>query len=193
MTQYSVFSQWPLRIASTTKVLLNSMSNSVLDTSTIVSSVLAKDENSSDERPMPNKREIMQQRLQMLGSLMHLMMYSPLHRLYTISDLEERFIPSLLHNQFRYYEINGFPIGFVNWAWIDDAVEQKYQTGQYELTLDEWQGGSNLWFPEFVAPFGHARKMIQDLRTNVLPKGTPAKALKIADDGQFVGVSHYRV
>ncbi|MBE9031286.1 toxin-activating lysine-acyltransferase [filamentous cyanobacterium LEGE 11480] len=135
----------------------------------------------------------MQQRLKMMGSLTYLMMHSPLHRMYTMNELEERFLPSLLHDQFRYYEINGSPIGFVNWAWIDDVVEQKYMTGKYELTLDEWQGGSNLWFPEFVAPFGHARRMIQDLRKNVLPKGTPAKALKISPEGELIGVSQYRV
>ena len=66
--------------------------------------------------------------------------------------------PSLLHNQFRYYEIDGTPIGFVNWAWLDEETEEKYKTGDYELALDEWVGGSSLWFPEFVAPYGHARR-----------------------------------
>lgn len=128
----------------------------------------------------------------MLGSIMHLMMHSPLHRRYTIHDLAERFIPSLLHNQFRYYEINGAPIGFVNWAWLDDKTEKKFSTGHYELKLDDWRSGSNLWFPEFIAPFGHTRQMVNDLRTNVLPKGTPAKALRSFSDGKFC-VSHYRV
>ncbi|MBE9031284.1 toxin-activating lysine-acyltransferase [filamentous cyanobacterium LEGE 11480] len=144
------------------------------------------------ERPLPNEQEIMQSRLQMLGSIMHLMMHSPLHRIYTANDIEERFIPGLLHDQFRYYEIGGSPVGFVNWAWIDDAVEQKYQTGRYELTLDEWKGGSNLWFPEFIAPFGHTRHMIKDLRA-ILPKGTPAKALKISPEGELLDISKYRV
>ncbi|MGB6298476.1 MAG: toxin-activating lysine-acyltransferase, partial [Rivularia sp. (in: cyanobacteria)] len=59
-----------------------------------------------------------QQRLQLIGSITHLMMSSPLHSKYQILDITERFIPSLIHDQFRYYEIDGNPIGFVNWAWL---------------------------------------------------------------------------
>ena len=134
-----------------------------------------------------------QQRLQMIGSITHLMMSSPLHRKYNISDIAERFVPALIHNQFRYYEINGSPIGFVNWAWLTDELEQKFMTGQYVLNLDEWHGGNNLWFPEFIAPFGHARLIVKDLRTNILPKGTPAKSFKIRPDGSLKSISHWKI
>ncbi|WGV24211.1 toxin-activating lysine-acyltransferase [Halotia branconii] len=134
-----------------------------------------------------------QQRLQMIGSITHLMMSSQLHQKYKIVDIVERFVPALIHNQFRYYEINGNPIGFVNWAWLSDEVEQKFITGKYVLHLDEWLGGNNLWFPEFVAPFGHARLIVKDLRTNILPKGTPAKSFKIRPDGSLRSVSHWTV
>ena len=137
--------------------------------------------------------DIMSQRLQMLGSIVCLMQNSPLHRRYSIAQLEECFIPSLLHNQFRYYEIDGVPVGFVNWAWLNDETEKKYVTGKYELALDEWVGGDSLWFPEFVAPYGHARKMVADLRTNVHEKGTPAKALRVSPDGGLMGIAKYRL
>ena len=134
-----------------------------------------------------------QQRLQMIGVITHLMMSSPLHRRYNIADIAERFVPALIHNQFRYYEINGNPIGFVNWAWLSDEVEQKFMTGKYVLQLDEWFGGDNLWFPEFIAPFGHARLIVKDLRTNILPKGTLAKSFKIRPDGSLRSISHWTV
>ncbi|MEM9944577.1 MAG: toxin-activating lysine-acyltransferase [Cyanobacteria bacterium P01_D01_bin.36] len=147
----------------------------------------------SDTRELLKPSGRMQQRLQMLGSIVCLMQNSSLHRRYTIAELEERFIPSLLHNQFRYYEIDGTPIGFVNWAWLDEETEEKYKTGDYELALDEWVGGSSLWFPEFVAPYGHARKMVADLRANVHKKGTPAKALRISQEGELMGIAKYRL
>ncbi len=134
-----------------------------------------------------------QERLQMIGAIAHLMINSPLHRQYNISDIAERFVPAMLHNQFRYYEIDGNPIGFVNWAWLTDEVEQKFIDGAYVLNLDEWQGGNNLWFPEFIAPFGHARYIVKDLRTNILPKGTPAKSFKINPDGSFNTISHWKI
>lgn len=147
----------------------------------------------SENIQLPNSSDIMQQRMQQLGAIMHLMMHSPLHRAYRLQDIEERFIPSLLHNQFRYYEINGTPIGFVNWAWLTDDLEAEYTTGQYELALDEWVGGSHLWFPEFIAPFGHARAIVRDLRSNIFEKGTPAKALRVSATGELTGISKYRL
>ncbi|BAY88888.1 MULTISPECIES: toxin-activating lysine-acyltransferase [unclassified Tolypothrix] len=129
-----------------------------------------------------------QQPLKLIGSITHLMISSPLHRKYKIASISERFVPSLIHNQFRYYEIDGNPIGFVNWAWLTDEVEEKFLKGKYVLQLDEWQGGNNLWFPEFIAPFGHARLIIKDLRNNIFPKGTPAKSLKINPDGTLKSI-----
>ena len=142
---------------------------------------------------LPDARTIMHQRLKMLGSIVLLMQNSPLHRQYTIAELEERFIPSLLHNQFRYYEINGAPVGFLSWAWLDEDTETKFSTGKYELSLDEWKSGESLWFPEFIAPFGHARMMVKDIRTNVFKKGTPAKALRISPEGELTGIAKYRL
>ncbi|MDY6902766.1 MAG: toxin-activating lysine-acyltransferase [Cyanobacteriota bacterium] len=123
-----------------------------------------------------------QQRLQLIGSITHLMMSSKLHSQYQISDITERFIPSLIHDQFRYYEINGNPIGFVNWAWLSDEAEAKYST-EYELQLPEWSDGDNLWFLEFIAPFGHANLIIKDLRNSIFSKGMQAKSLRIKNDG----------
>ena len=133
------------------------------------------------------------QRLQLIGSIAHLMINSPLHRQYKIADLTERFVPSLLHNQFRYYEVDGNPIGFVNWAWLSEEVEQKFLSGTYVLDLDEWQGGDNLWFPEFIAPFGHARLIVKDLRNNILPKGTPAKSFRVNPDGTFKSIARWKI
>ncbi|MDJ0581028.1 toxin-activating lysine-acyltransferase [Crocosphaera sp.] len=146
-----------------------------------------------DEKETEIQSFVAQEQLQMIGSITYLMMSSSLHRKYEIIDISERFIPSLIHNQFRYCEIEGQPLGFVNWAWLSDEVEEKFQTGNYVLKLDEWQSGNNLWFPEFIAPFGHARLIIKDLRTNVLPKGTPGKSLRIRPDGSLKAIANWRI
>jgi cytolysin-activating lysine-acyltransferase len=150
-----------------------------------------------DNLDQEKKREVTsfsaKQRLQMIGSITHLMLNSSLHQKYPISAIAERFVPSLIHNQFRYYEINGSPIGFVNWAWLTDEIEEKYKTAKYVLNLDEWRGGKNLWFPEFIAPFGHARFIVKDLRTNIFPKGTPAKAFRIRPGGTLRLTTHWKV
>jgi cytolysin-activating lysine-acyltransferase len=150
-----------------------------------------RDENNQLEDEISSK--VIQEKVHLLGGISMLMLNSPLHRQYNILDIETRFVPSLIHNQFRYYEIAGRPVGFVNWAWLSDEVEQKFMTAKYELTHDEWKSGDRLWFPEFVAPFGHARYIIKDLRTNVLPKGTPAKSFRINPDGSLDSISKWTV
>ncbi|WP_107671196.1 toxin-activating lysine-acyltransferase [Cyanothece sp. BG0011] len=146
-----------------------------------------------DEVEMENPSIVVEKHLQMIGSLTHLMMSSKLHQRYQIIDISGRFLPSLIHNQFRYCEMDSKPLGFVNWAWLSDEVEEKFKTGKYVLKLDEWQSGNNLWFLEFIAPFGHANLMIKDLRNNILPKGTPAKSLRIRPDGTLRSIAHWRV
>lgn len=132
-----------------------------------------------------------QQRLQMLGSIAWLMMQSPLHRSYTLEEIEARILPSLMHDQFRFYQINGQPVGFLNWAWLSEEIETQYQTGAYQLLFPEWNSGERLWYPEFIAPFGHARAMVKDIRKNIFTKGTPAKALRVDAEGNLRSIAKY--
>lgn len=132
------------------------------------------------------------ERMQQLGSISWLMLQSELHCRYTISDLVDRIMPSLLRGQYRYYERSGEPIGFFNWAWLTDEMEAQVLTGNYVLQPDEWTGGKNLWFMEFIAPYGHGRLMVRDLRRNLFTKGTPAKALRIdPKTGELRSIARY--
>jgi cytolysin-activating lysine-acyltransferase len=129
--------------------------------------------------------------IQMMSSVIWLMLHSPLHRQYSIALFEKQIMPSLMHNQFRYYEQGGRPIGFVNWAWLTDEVEERFQTTKYLLSPSEWVAGNKLWFPEFIAPFGQARLIIKDLRTNFFPNHE-AKALRVKYDGTVKGIIRHR-
>lgn len=179
-------------------IRLNKVINICLAKMTLFSQlqIVDVDENNLDYLNSNNEQAAsllsVQQRLQLIGSITHLMMSSQLHSKYEIVDIADRFVPALIHNQFRYYEINGNPIGFVNWAWLSDEVEEKYSS-EYELELSEWSSGSNLWFLEFIAPFGHASLIIKDLRKNIFPKGTRAKSLRLKDDFTVKSVSHWKI
>ncbi|MGR3278591.1 toxin-activating lysine-acyltransferase [Acaryochloris marina NIES-2412] len=144
----------------------------------------------ADDLPQVTPEEV-QQRLQLLGSVTWLMMQSSLHRSYTLAELEARILPSLMHDQFRYYQIGGQPVGFLNWAWLSAEIESQYQTGEYQLLFPEWQSGDRLWYPEFIAPFGHARHIVKDIRKNVFAKGTPAKALRVDVEGNLRSIAKY--
>lgn len=143
------------------------------------------------EAPLQVPPELLEKRLQLLGSITWLMFHSPLYRSYTIETLEERVLPSLMHDQFRYYEIQGQPVGFLNWCWLSAEIEAQFESGNYRLSPNEWKSGDRLWFPEFIAPLGHTRFMVKDVRQNIFARHTPAKAIRVNADGTFRSIAHY--
>lgn len=115
------------------------------------------------------------------GGVMLLTRHSPLHLLYSVAEWQQRIVTSLLLNQFRYYETkNGKPIAFCNWALLSDKNLKELISGQRDINPDDWQSGDNLFFPEMIAPYGHARLISTDLRRNIFlsKKGDVACAIR---------------
>lgn len=127
--------------------------------------------------------EIMRQRLQLLGGITWLMLQSPQYRHCTIEELEVRILPSLTLDQFRYYEIDGQPIGFVNWAYLSTEAAEKYQQGDDQLLPPEWQSGDQLWCIDFISPFNYDQSIFDDLSQSIFPSGTTAKMIRTQEDG----------
>jgi cytolysin-activating lysine-acyltransferase len=77
-----------------------------------------------------------------------------------------RIDPSLPLQQFRYYtDDDGVPVAFCNWAWLSATVlEEVLATGR-DLEPHEFRCGDLPFFYEFLAPFGHCRAVVRDLRT----------------------------
>ena len=123
--------------------------------------------------------EVVQRNLQLLGGITWLMMNSPLYRHCTIEELEARILPSLTLNQFRYYEVDGQPHGFVSWAFLSAEAEEKYQTGGYQLLPQEWRSGEQLWCIDFISPFNYDQRIFDDLSQNVFTPGTTAKMIQL--------------
>ena len=115
---------------------------------------------------------------------------SPLHRRYTIETFNACFLPGIQLNQFRYYQKGDEPVGFVTWAWLTDDMAAKYQQGNFIPPPTEWNKGPNLWFIEFLAPFGNARAMIYDLRNGLL-KEHIGYGLRRGTDGSVTGIKRW--
>lgn len=122
-------------------------------------------------------------KFQLLGEVTFLLSASPLHRQAAIGDVTRNILPAIELNQFRIYRKKDNPVGFVAWAYFSEEVEQRFTAGPTELKLRDWRSGSNLFFVEFVAPFGHTRQVVQDLTINVFP-GRVAKSLRSKELGK---------
>lgn len=101
------------------------------------------------------------------GDILYLFQHSPRHRVLTLDEFARTVLPAIHFDQFRIYRTDARPVGWVNWAWMSDAEAQGYMAGDFEFTIDTWVGGEHLWFIDYVAPFGHALRMADDLKQNV--------------------------
>ena len=91
--------------------------------------------------------------------------HSPLHSSYPPAMLEARVAPSLELGQFRYYiDPRGVQLAFCNWAWLDPQVLREALSTGRDLETAEFQCGDLPFFYELLAPFGHCRAVVRDLR-----------------------------
>lgn len=105
-----------------------------------------------------------------LGGLLWLCQHSPLHRHYPVGMLVDRVAGSVELNQYRYYVAeSGHPVGFCNWALLCEADLARALAGDLEFGRAHWRSGDHFFFPELIAPFGHCRRIIRDIRTNIVP------------------------
>lgn len=106
----------------------------------------------------------------LLGDALDVFCASPDHRSMTIATLMGWILPPIHFDQFRIYrDGRGQPVGWVSWAWMNEAESEAFTSGPFEFDIPVWTGGDKLWIVDLVAPHGHGRKIVNDLRTNVFP------------------------
>ncbi|MFM6829069.1 MAG: toxin-activating lysine-acyltransferase [Novosphingobium sp.] len=108
----------------------------------------------------------------LLGEMTWLLTQSPLHRAFSIADLEWLVMPALLHQQFYLFRDGDQPVGLAMWAKCSPSAADKLQKGMVEpenrLSLGDWKSGEQVWLVDLIAPFATAENrqreiMIADL------------------------------
>jgi hemolysin-activating ACP:hemolysin acyltransferase len=68
----------------------------------------------------------------------------------TYEDIIKKVIPSLNLDQYQIHRVDGKDIGFTNWAYLSDTVEERFKlTGK--IKPNEWKSGNNIWHIETIA------------------------------------------
>jgi cytolysin-activating lysine-acyltransferase len=125
--------------------------------------------------------------LRIMSGVDFLAAYSPLHRRYPAGKLETRVAPSLTLGQFAYYtDPRGVPIAFCDWAWLSPQVLDEVLSTGRDLAADEFRCGGQPFFYEFLAPFGHCRPVVRDLRGLPFFKGHRIPAIRAEVRGETV-------
>ena len=133
-----------------------------------------------------------EKRYQLMGEVLSLMLASEFHQPYLINDFGTAILVPIHFNQFRIYKKNNTPIGFVSWAFFSKDIAEKYRHGNYHLTFDDWKSGDELWFIDFIAPYGNIRSIVKDLKTNVFPDKDIANSLRYKSNGDGKKVMTFR-
>lgn len=102
-----------------------------------------------------------------LGEMCWLYSQSPLHQGWPMISIQQWLLPALMHKQYRIYHQGAKPVGFVTWAWLSQEVETAYVRNTRSLQPKDWKSGDRGWILDYVAPFGDAKRIASDLKTNI--------------------------
>lgn len=103
----------------------------------------------------------------LLGEMTWLLTQSPLHRGFSIGDLEWLVMPALIHQQFYLFRDGQQPVGLAMWAKCTPEAVAKLDRGMIEpenrLSLEEWAAGDQIWLVDLIAPFANAENRHREL------------------------------
>ena len=69
---------------------------------------------------------------------------------YTYSELVKMLTPSLNLDQYQIHRVGNQDVGFTNWAYLSDNVQQRFEIS-CRLKANEWNSGNNIWHIETIA------------------------------------------
>ena len=106
--------------------------------------------------------------IEAVGKIVWLMGQSKAHQSHDIADLHRVILPPVALGQYRLWESDGFPVGFMSWALFNEEAEIGYLDGTRLIQPDDWNKGERLWLVDFIAPFGGVREILRDSRNHFL-------------------------
>ena len=118
-----------------------------------------------------------------LYRVVHLFRQFPRYDKLKYEDIVKKITPSLNLDQYQIHRVNGQDVGFTNWAYLSDTVEERFKlTGK--LKPNEWNSGDNIWHIETVAK-SHLREIMswtKEYFRNKLKVDQSIKWLRVKDN-----------
>ena len=85
-----------------------------------------------------------------LYRIVHLYRQFPKYDKFTYAELVKSITPSINLDQYQIHRIGNQDVGFTNWAFLSDNVEQRFVlTGK--IKDNEWNCGDNIWVMNVLA------------------------------------------
>ena len=128
-----------------------------------------------------------------LYRIVHLYRQFPKFDKYTYSDLIKMITPSINLDQYKIHRVGNQDVGFTNWAFLSDTVEQRFKLTA-RLKANEWNCGNNVWHIETVAK-SHLREIMKWTKEYFRTKleiNQPIKWLRIKDHNVYRRSEKYK-
>lgn len=106
-------------------------------------------------------------KIPLLGPVSWLMMNNPTTRHSFLADLEWRVMPPLILEQAKLYMRGDMPTAFATWAYLSDAVIERFASPPYQLSPGDWKSGDTAFLIDVFAPYGGVKDVLADLRATV--------------------------
>ena len=113
-----------------------------------------------------------------LGSVIHLMACSEIHRVWTVLDLCRLFIPPIEFGQCIFGIRSSRIVGFSTWALFSAETTRCFINRSRPLEPADWRGGDDLWIVDFIAPFGDARDFASAFKKELCRRYPYQKSLR---------------
>ena len=94
-----------------------------------------------------------------LYRIIHLYRQFPKYDKFTYKQLTEMITPSVNLDQYQIHRIGNEDVGFTNWAYLSDNVEQRFKLIG-KLKPNEWNCGDNIWVMQVVAK-SHVKEIMK--------------------------------
>ena len=121
-----------------------------------------------------------------LYRIIHLYRQFPKYDKFTYKQLTEMITPSINLDQYQIHRIGNQDVGFTNWAYLSDNVEQRFKLiGR--LKPNEWNCGDNIWVMQILAK-SHAKeimKWVKDYFRNKIEVNESVKWIRANNDFQI--------
>ena len=78
---------------------------------------------------------------------------------FTYAELVKMITPSLNLDQYQIHRVKNQDVGFTNWAYLSDTVEERFKLS-LRLKDNEWNCGDNIWVMQVIAK-SHVKEIMK--------------------------------
>ena len=125
-----------------------------------------------------------------LYRIIHLYRQFPKYDKFTYKQLTEMITPSVNLDQYQIHRIGSEDVGFTNWAYLSDNVEQRFKLIG-KLKPNEWNCGDNIWVMQVVAKSNakEIMKWVKDYFRDKIEVNESVKWIRADKDFQIYRIS----